>query len=237
MSPPNQVPPVSDIEVALQESATKEDQDFAEVFRKRHASEPERGCNLPHGVFGFLFRPHNASAPFQPVAVWDGRRSMIPSDLGDEQLSLLAGAADSVDDPEFRARILDVLWQRRRDVGAARGTVEAYLQSGSRLEHPEHWVCWMQRYERAVRLAYQVEAKWDLPKKALAHLEARPALRWLGPALLHLQGAGAGLRVPLKRTAAYHSACQLAQVWRRSWNAPLNGVPQFNVAVVPHRTW
>lgn len=173
MSPPNQVPPANEIAAALQESSTKEDQDFADVFRKRHAGESERGWNLLHGVFGFLFQPNNASAPFQPVAVWGDRRSMIPSDLGEEQVSLLAGAADSVDDPEFRARILDVLWLRRRDASAARGAVEAYLQSGSRLEHPEHWVPSMHRYERAVRLAYQVEAKGDLPKKALAHLEAR----------------------------------------------------------------
>lgn len=173
MSPPKQAPPARDIETALQESSGKEDQDFADVFRKRHTSEPERGWNLLHAVFGFLFHPNNASAPFQPMAVWDGRRSMIPSDLGEEQLSLLAGVADSVNDAEFRARVLDVLWLQRRDASAARAAVDAYLQSGSRLEHPEHWVPSMHRYERAVRLAYQVEAKGDLPKKALAHLEAR----------------------------------------------------------------
>jgi hypothetical protein len=98
---------------------------------------------------------------------------MSPSDLNDEQLSVLARAADSVDDPEFRARILDVLWLRRRDVSAARAAVDAYLKSGSRLEHPENWVASMQRYERAVRLAYQIEAKGDLPKEVLGHLEAR----------------------------------------------------------------
>src|SRR5580700_778574 len=127
MSPLTQVPPASEIEVALHESSTKEDQDYASVFGKRHASEPERGWNLLHGVFGFLFKPNDASAPFHPMAVWDGRRSMIPTDLGDDQLSLLAGLADSVNDPEFRARILDVLWLRRRDARAARGAVEAYM--------------------------------------------------------------------------------------------------------------
>lgn len=84
MSHPNQVPPASEIAAALQEASKKEDQDFADVFRKRHAMEPERGWNLLHAVFRFLFQPNNASAPFQPTAVWEGRRSMIPSDLSDE---------------------------------------------------------------------------------------------------------------------------------------------------------
>jgi hypothetical protein len=173
MSHANQVPPADEIAAALQESGKKEDQDFADTFRLRHATEPERGWNLLQAVFGFLFQPNNASAPFRPMSVWEGRRSMIPSDLSDEQLSVLAQAVDSVDDPEFRARILDVLWLRRRDASAARAAVVAYLQSGSRLEHPENWVASMQRYERAVRLAYQIEAKGDLPKEALGHLEAR----------------------------------------------------------------
>ena len=164
MSHAKQVPPAHEIAAALQESGKKEDQDFADTFRLRHATEPERGWNLLQAVFGFLFQPNNASAPFRPMSVWEGRRSMIPSDLSDQQLSVLAQAAESVDDPEFRARILDVLWLRRRDVSAARAAVDAYLRSGSRLEHPENWVASMQRYERAVRLAYQIEAKGDLPK-------------------------------------------------------------------------
>jgi uncharacterized protein DUF4209 len=173
MSIAKHIPDANEIAAALLESSEKEDHGFADVFRKRHQVEPERGWNLLQSVFGFLFQPSNASAPFQPMSVWDGRRSMIPSDLSGQHLSMLAGAADSVDDPEFRARILDVLWLQRRDVNAARAAVDAYLQSGSRVEHPENWVASMRRYERAVRLAYQIEAKGNLPKSVLGHLEAR----------------------------------------------------------------
>lgn len=173
MSNANQVPPADEIVAALQESSKKEDQEFADVFRRRHSTEPEKGWNLLQAVFGFLFQPNNASAPFQPMTEWEGRRSMIPGDLNEEQLSVLAAAADSVDDPEFRARILDVQWLRRRDASAGRLAVDGYLKSGSRLEHPEEWVPSMQRYERAVRLAYQIEPKGDLPKRVLGHLESR----------------------------------------------------------------
>lgn len=173
MSSADRVPDDKEISAALLESPGKEDHDFAAVFRKRYESERDRGWDLLQAVFCFLFQPSNAATPFQAMSVWEGRRSMIPSDLTEQQLSSLAEVASSVEDPEFRARILDVLWLRRRDSHAARAAVDAYLESGSRLEHPENWVASLQRYERAVRLAYQVEAKGDLPKRVLGHLEAR----------------------------------------------------------------
>jgi hypothetical protein len=151
----------------------KEDHEFSVLFRKRHADEPDKGWNLLQAVFEFLFQPSNASEPFAPMMVWDGKRSMIPSDLKEDELAALESTVDGVADPEYRARILDVLWLLRRDASRARSAVEAYLQSGSRLEDPRHWVACMHRYERAVRLARQVEAKGELLKTVLHHLEAR----------------------------------------------------------------
>lgn len=106
------------------------------------------------------------------MAVMNGKRSMIPIDLTDAQLDALQGTLETVDDPEYRARVGDTLWLRRRDVKAARIAVESYLESGKRLENPEHWVPCMERYERAVRLARQID-KGELPKIVLAHLESR----------------------------------------------------------------
>jgi hypothetical protein len=54
------------------------------------------------------------------MMVWDGKRSMIPTDLTEDQLSVLESTVDGVTFPEYRARILDVLWLRRRDASRAR---------------------------------------------------------------------------------------------------------------------
>jgi hypothetical protein len=168
-----ELPSTHSIEAALNGCPGKEDHDFSGLFRQRHAAEPNLGWDLLDAVYSFNFQPANASEPFGPMMVLSTGRSMIPSDLTDEQLSALAATLDAVNDPEYRARILDVLWLRRRDAAAARAAVDAYLESGSRLEDPAHWVVCMHRYERALRLASQVETKGDLPKKVLRHLEAR----------------------------------------------------------------
>lgn len=167
------LPPAGDIDAVLNECPIKEDHEFSGFFRRRHDAEPDRGWDLLQSLYSFNFRPADAAEPFGPQSVIGDRRSMIPSDLTDEQLVALASTLDQIGDPEYRARILDVLWLRRRDPTAARAAVDAYLQSGSRLEDPEHWVQSLHRYERALRLASQVEVKGELPKKVLRHLEAR----------------------------------------------------------------
>jgi Domain of unknown function (DUF4209) len=167
------LPTAGDIDAVLNECAIKEDHEFSGFFRRWHEAEPDRGWDLLRALYSLNFRPADAAEPFGPQSVIGHSRSMIPSDLTDEQLSALSSTLDAISDPEYRARILDVLWLRRRDPAAARAAVDAYLLSGSRLEDPEHWVQSMHRYERAVRLASQVEAKGELPKKVLRHLEAR----------------------------------------------------------------
>ncbi|TPQ52973.1 hypothetical protein C2U72_00445 [Prosthecomicrobium hirschii] len=103
----------------------------------------------------------------------DGRRSMIPADLSHNDLDAIQCTLHTVADPEFQARVGDLLWLRRKDFKAARMAVAAYIEAGSRLEDPEHWPACMERYERGLRLARQIDAKGVLPKSVLAHLEAR----------------------------------------------------------------
>jgi hypothetical protein len=167
------LPPSADIAATIADCGKKEDHYFASAFRKRRNQEADRGWELLEQIFSFLFRAGNASEPFGPVMQVEGRRSMIPDDLTDPQLDALAATLSEIDDPEYRARISDVLWLRQRDPTAARVAVENYLATGSRLEDPEHWTASIERYERAVRLARQVESKGELPKRILAHLEGR----------------------------------------------------------------
>jgi len=102
-------------------------------------------------------------------------RLLIPDDLSDTDLDELAGAIAEVDDPEFRARIGDILWLRRRDALIARETVRWYLASGDRLVDPQEFSWRLERYERAVRLARQLGPKGELVQECLSHIAAEAA--------------------------------------------------------------
>ena len=151
----------------------KQDHDLANAFRKESEKDAERDWTLLAQIFDFHFKPANPSEPFGPMIVNGDRRSMIPADLTDAQLDCLQSNLESVADPEYQARVGDILWLRRRNVDAARLAVRSYINAGARLEDPEHWPPCMERYERAVRLARQVDPKGELPVAALSHLEAR----------------------------------------------------------------
>ncbi|WP_189521973.1 MULTISPECIES: DUF4209 domain-containing protein [unclassified Mesorhizobium] len=98
---------------------------------------------------------------------------MVPDDLDDRQIEAFRETLEAIEDAEFRARVGDVIWLRKRDAKAARIAVEAYVNSGSRLEDLRHWPPSMKRYERAARLAKQVGGKSDLSGTVLEHIESR----------------------------------------------------------------
>lgn len=173
------IPDGADIAHVLRAATVQKDRDFATLFRAQHKQVPAVGWDILADLFDFHFTPRDAGQPFRPMLVMDGRRSMIPDDLSDHQLDRLAASLPVVNDAEYRARVGDVLWLRRRNATAAREAVTCYIASGQRLEDPDHWVPAMERYERAVRLARQIEPKGELPGRVLAHLEQR---------VLHYQG-------------------------------------------------
>lgn len=166
------LPDNADIIEAIQSAEKIEDHELYRIFLDQERAHPSLGWGLLGQVFNFLFKPGDTAAPFSPMAIFGDKRSMIPEDLTEEQLDALQTTLD-IEDPEFRARVADVIWIRRRDASSARIAVDAYLASGARLEDPDHWVPSMERYERAARLARQVDRKGDLSLKVLAHLEAR----------------------------------------------------------------
>jgi hypothetical protein len=150
----------------------KEDYELSSAFRKKDAEQPGLGWLLLSQIFDFHFTAGKLQ-PFGPMWQMEGRRSMIPADLSDSELDAIQRTLDTVVDPEFQARVGDLLWLRRKDFKAARMAVAAYIEAGSRLEDPEHWPACMERYERGLRLSRQIDGKGELPKLVLAHLEAR----------------------------------------------------------------
>ncbi len=167
-----QFPKSEEISATIEASEKVHSRDLSRAFGEQSKSKDD-GWNLLQQVFNFHFKPSHLTEPFGLMMTDGNKRTMIPDDLSDQQLDDLQATLDGVEDPEYRARVGDVLWLRRKDPDAARAAVEAYLEAGKRVEHPENWVRSMERYERAVRLARQIEPKGDLPKTVLSHLESR----------------------------------------------------------------
>ena len=126
---------------------------FADVVHKEcrffwgHLSAAAEECHtagddLGQMVFSFLsvvasFLPHydTLGNPYGAMTVlYDGSHSPCAEELSDSDLVALSGIVDSIADPEFQARVADVLWTTKKDVGSARIAVRAFLASAQRLK-------------------------------------------------------------------------------------------------------
>jgi hypothetical protein len=167
------IPEATEILAAIRGTEGRSCWEFAQSFGQMAAKSPDRGWDLLRQVFDFVLKPSAVLDPFGPISEAKGKRSMIPADLTAEQLDELRKTLEVVDCPVYQSRIGDVLWLQQRDAKAARIAVDAYLEAGKRIEHPESWPPSMEMYERALRLARQIEPRGALPTLVLAHLESR----------------------------------------------------------------
>ena len=86
------------------------------VLAEKATSEPSRPWRLLEGVFSMHLKSGDLGEPLGPGFVQDNRRSMIPTDLTDQDVATLLPLLSEVGDPEARARIGDVLWIKTKDV-------------------------------------------------------------------------------------------------------------------------
>lgn len=111
--------------------------------------------------------------PFGPMFVFEDCRGVIPNDLSQEILAVLAEYYTTVKDAELHARIADLLWLRLKKLEYLNVAVNAYIESARVLEHPEHWSCGESRIVRAFRLAaLQKRQNPALMDMVLAHIQS-----------------------------------------------------------------
>jgi len=110
------------------------------------------------GIFSMYFQ-FAKGQPFGPLAIWkDGRRTMMPEDLTEDELSKLEETLTVSDNPQFVARICDVLWIRRRNYSYAQKAVKAYLQSVDE-DKDECWVSRSEWLKRATQITMELGEK------------------------------------------------------------------------------
>ena len=161
-------------EELIASASEKECFHYSELFGKTCAEARAVGDRKVADAFGLLrdltfyrFMPSSATEPFQPTIVTgQGNRTAIPDDLTDDNLSMLQQLAPSIEDPEMRARVADVIWDRKRVVECAKLAIDSYLESARRLaqvppkvgDRPM-LVYSVDRVERALRLAQMTNDK------------------------------------------------------------------------------
>lgn len=167
------------IDEAIAESDKQECQDYGQVFSDRADEAEKVGENrkaaawrLLSALVQVMLQASNPSEPFRPWLEMEGRRTFVPKDLDDATATAVYELAKQVSDPELRARLMDIIWDARRDHLAAREAIQRYLQSAARLMHPEHWPPYVDRCERALRLATHLRDS-DLQEKVLSEIEDR----------------------------------------------------------------
>ncbi len=145
----------------LRDETEKECYHFSTAFRKQAKPAQERGDELGVRVYGFfevlnhfMLRSEDDRNPYVPQwSGFEGKRSLQPDDLDDQDLDLLEGIINEIEDPEFRARVADVLWVTRKDFRAAQVAVEAFVQSAERLKEGDNWSPFTERLDRAAHIS------------------------------------------------------------------------------------
>ena len=167
------------IDEAIAQSDKKECWDYGESFSAYADTATHVGENrvaaawrLLSALVQMMLQASNPSEPFRPWLEIQGRRTFVPNDLDDATATAVYELAKQVTDPELRARLMDITWDARRDHLAAREAIQCYLQSAARLMNPEEWPPYVERCERALRLAKHIRDE-DLQVKVLSEIENR----------------------------------------------------------------
>ena len=82
------------------------------LYQEAAKAQSEAGNENAARVFQLLgsvcqihFKPNDRAEPYGPMAVFDGKRSIIPSDLRGEQSAVFAKIAPNIRNPGLRARL------------------------------------------------------------------------------------------------------------------------------------
>ncbi|KUM23533.1 hypothetical protein AU467_09300 [Mesorhizobium loti] len=116
----------------------------------------------------YHFAPDDRIEPFRPLAIMQGRRSPIPTDLLSDQIVILAELVPDIGHHAFRARVADVCWLlNKKDAGSGLWAVAAYVQ--------------------CVRLVLSGDAKFDFDESDAASV---PAAEYLTRATIIARSMG-----------------------------------------------
>lgn len=144
---------------------SKKSPDFLSSFKQIQAKAQETGdkeleefMKLLWQVFSMYFQ-WGKDQPFGPLMSGPQGRTMIPEDLTEDELLKLEEVLAVSTNPEFVARISDVLWIRRKNHLYAKKAIKAYLKAADEDKDSEMWVPRGEWLKRATQLAMELGEK------------------------------------------------------------------------------
>lgn len=195
-------------QVLIDQHPEKDCRDFMGVFDTAATEKEAAGDELGKRVFTFLSALASCCSvydtkgnPYRPMfQLVDGRRTFMLEDLTGSDLTTLKDVLEDIADPEFRARVGDILWICRKDHKAAQVAIRAFVESAQRFENDDEWPHCVERLKRALQLAATLGLGKTLHLEIVGEVEAaitrhesRPTAGALCARLMHLllsQGQG-----------------------------------------------
>lgn len=233
------------VDALVKEVSLREAFFYSEAFRRHsQASEPNDPWRLLDLVFSLQFWLGNDRDPRGPL-----------SKLSSENVALLRLIFAESQDAEIRSRLGDVLWLVTRDRHGMETAIDAYLESGLRLEDPAHWGYAIRRYQRAAELVLEIKRKSTLRKRVSDFvldrvrlyegndpyyftqqaLEILLALRIADPRELYRHAIGAAESAHASGDSGRSRACYMTAEKAARWAHDEPGVISARMAIA--RTW
>ena len=127
----------ADFEAPIGDSSNVDCWTLGSLYQTAASEAEESGDGSALRVFALLalianihFKPEDRAEPYGPQSVFDGRRSMIPSDLRGTQSAVISEFVPTIRNPGLRARLADIVWQNNRKVPSmAQLAVDAYCDA------------------------------------------------------------------------------------------------------------
>lgn len=150
---------------------------YVDLFREAKDNANQRGdnvgaviYNLLGQAFSFIINTNNGKDVFVPMIVMNGRRSSLPQDFSSEDLGILEKLVKEDTPPEFKARIADILWIRKKDWEMAKLAVLSYQESANKHWDP-HWSEGYFFLRRAVRISADLGKNNNIYKDLMKKVE------------------------------------------------------------------
>ena len=115
-------------------------QDYSAVSERLYEAsmKADDAGNQSHGrvlwllgeACSMMLVPERFANPFDPIFVGGGKRSTIAEDFTESEIEYFAELIDTIDRPFLRARLADLVWDRKspRDVRFALAAIDSYMQ-------------------------------------------------------------------------------------------------------------
>jgi hypothetical protein len=112
-----------------------------------------------------------ARDPFVPAADLQYSRTPLPGDFSADELRVIKQLIESVQDPEMRSRLADILWVRQGDPSVAGLAVDSYLSSALHLKDIVQWADGFDRLKRSYDIAVFLGKETKAYRKTIDYLQ------------------------------------------------------------------